>query len=93
MLLQSTVCVTRLVGGTRQRHFAGTNFKPRKLPENAHCEASHQSGARCVRRFRIAPDSLYLDRLDNHTLILETDLTYKPGSNLPEPLPNTRRYF
>ncbi len=24
-----------LVGGTRQRHFAGTNFKPRKLPENA----------------------------------------------------------
>jgi hypothetical protein len=22
-------------GGTRQRHFAGTNFKPRKLPENA----------------------------------------------------------
>ena len=24
-----------LVGGTRERHFAGTNFKPRKLPENA----------------------------------------------------------
>jgi len=24
-----------LVGGTRQRHFAGTNFKPRKLVENA----------------------------------------------------------
>src|SRR5512134_3671456 len=24
-----------LVGGTRQRHFAGTNFKPRKLPKNA----------------------------------------------------------
>jgi hypothetical protein len=24
-----------LVGGTRQRHFDGTNFKPRKLPENA----------------------------------------------------------
>jgi len=23
------------VGGTRQRDFAGTNFKPRKLPENA----------------------------------------------------------
>jgi len=23
------------VGGTRQRHFAGTNFKPRKLLENA----------------------------------------------------------
>jgi hypothetical protein len=22
-----------LVGGTRQRHFAGTNFKPRKLPD------------------------------------------------------------
>jgi hypothetical protein len=24
-----------LVGGMRQRHFDGTNFKPRKLPENA----------------------------------------------------------
>jgi hypothetical protein len=24
-----------LVGGARQRHFAGINFKPRKLPENA----------------------------------------------------------
>jgi hypothetical protein len=24
-----------LVGGTRQRRFAGTSFKPRKLPENA----------------------------------------------------------
>jgi len=23
------------VGGTRQRHFAGTNSKPQKLPENA----------------------------------------------------------
>jgi hypothetical protein len=23
------------VGGTRQRHFAGTNFEPRELPENA----------------------------------------------------------
>ncbi|MBI1793231.1 MAG: hypothetical protein HYR70_03455 [Chloroflexi bacterium] len=24
-----------LVGGTRERHFAGTNFEPRKPPENA----------------------------------------------------------
>jgi hypothetical protein len=24
-----------LVGGTRQRHFDGTNLKPRKVPENA----------------------------------------------------------
>jgi len=24
-----------LVGGTRQRHFDGISFKPRKLPENA----------------------------------------------------------
>jgi hypothetical protein len=24
-----------LVGGTRQRYFVGTHFKPRKLPENA----------------------------------------------------------
>jgi hypothetical protein len=23
------------VGGTRERHFDGTSFKPRKLPENA----------------------------------------------------------
>jgi hypothetical protein len=23
------------VGGMRQRHFAGTNLKPRKVPENA----------------------------------------------------------
>jgi hypothetical protein len=27
------------------------------------------------------------------SLILETDLTYKPDSNLPELLPNTRRCF
>jgi len=24
-----------LVGGTRQRNFAGTRFKPREMPENA----------------------------------------------------------
>jgi len=40
------VCSWRypLVGGTRQRHFDGTNFKPRKLPENAHAakQQSHQ---------------------------------------------------
>jgi len=29
-----------LVGGTRQRHFAGTNSKPRKLPENAQTPTS-----------------------------------------------------
>jgi hypothetical protein len=29
-----------LVGGTRQRHFAGTNFKPRKLPKNAQTPTS-----------------------------------------------------
>ena len=34
-----------LVGGTRQRHFAGTNFKPRKLPD---CEA-------CARRAAAVP--------------------------------------
>ncbi len=43
---------------------------------------------RFARRFRIAPDSWYLDRLENRTLILETDFTYKPGSNVPEPLPD-----
>jgi hypothetical protein len=30
----------RLVGGTRQRHFDGTNFKPHKLPENAQTPTS-----------------------------------------------------
>ena len=29
-----------LVGGTRQRRFDGTNFKPRKLPENAQTPTS-----------------------------------------------------
>jgi hypothetical protein len=29
-----------LVGGTRQRHFTGTNLKPRKLPENAQTPTS-----------------------------------------------------
>src|SRR5687767_13958641 len=29
-----------LVGGTRQRHFVGTNFKPRKLPKNAQTPTS-----------------------------------------------------
>jgi len=29
-----------LVGGTRQPHFAGTHFKPRKLPENAQTPTS-----------------------------------------------------
>ena len=29
-----------LVGGTRQRHFGGTNFKPRKVPENAQTPTS-----------------------------------------------------
>ena len=27
-----------LVGATRQRHFAGTHFKPRKVLENAHAK-------------------------------------------------------
>jgi hypothetical protein len=29
-----------LVGGTRQRHFAGINFKPRKLLKNAQTPTS-----------------------------------------------------
>ena len=29
-----------LVGGTRQRHFDGTNLKPHKLPENAQTPTS-----------------------------------------------------
>jgi hypothetical protein len=44
-----------LVGGTRQRHFAGTSFKPRKLPDNAQTPTTmapvhfRGSGARIVR--------------------------------------------
>ena len=37
-LVISTGSIRR--GGTRERHFAGTNCKPRKLLENAHCEVS-----------------------------------------------------
>ena len=43
-----------LVGGTRQRHFDGTNFKPRKVPENAQTPTTivlvlyQGSGARIV---------------------------------------------
>ena len=43
-----------LVGGTRQRHFVGTSFKPRKLLENAKTPTTtvlvlcQGSGARCV---------------------------------------------
>jgi len=33
--LQLAAGVTRRLGGTRQRRFAGTNLKPHKLPENA----------------------------------------------------------
>jgi hypothetical protein len=35
-----------LVGGTRPRHFDGTNFEPRELPENA--ARTRHSGACCV---------------------------------------------
>ena len=44
------------VGGTRQRHFDGTNLKPRNLLENAHAaqQQSHKSGARCVRRWKLS---------------------------------------
>jgi len=37
-LVISTGSIRR--GGTRQRHFDGTNFKPRKLPENAQTPTS-----------------------------------------------------
>jgi hypothetical protein len=44
------------VGGTRERQFDGTNFKPRKVLENAHAQRpttlvpalARGSGARCV---------------------------------------------
>src|SRR5215208_4378054 len=53
-----------LVGGTRQRHFDGTSFKPRKVPKNAQTPTtmvsvpfrgsgaylSRCSSGRCVRR-------------------------------------------
>ena len=53
-----------LVGGTRGSHFDGTNFKPRKLPENAPTPTIttpvlvRGSGARCVRRAHRTPASL-----------------------------------
>jgi hypothetical protein len=40
----------RLVGGTRQRQFDGTNSKPRKLLENAQTPTSRVHAARCVGR-------------------------------------------
>ena len=46
-----------LVGGRRERRFAGTNFKPRKLPKNAQTPTTpaplvlRGSGARCVGQF------------------------------------------
>ncbi len=46
-----------LVGGTRQLHFDGINFKPRKALENAQTPTTmapvlfRGSGARCVGRF------------------------------------------
>jgi hypothetical protein len=49
-------CGYPLVGGTRQRPFAGTNFKPRKQLENAAHPTTtvlalfQGSGARCVGR-------------------------------------------
>jgi hypothetical protein len=43
-----------LVGGTRERRFAGTSFELHKLPQNA---ATPQSGARGVGRIWVAQDS------------------------------------
>ena len=36
-----------LVGGTRQHHFNGTNFKPRKLLKNAPRTHLHDPGVLC----------------------------------------------
>jgi len=48
------------VGGTRQRRFAGTNFKPRNLPENAQTPktvAARCVAARCVGHFHRTQDT------------------------------------
>ena len=49
-----------LVGETRQRRFAGTNFKPHKLPENAQTPTSRVhallgGGPRATRLTRRSP--------------------------------------
>ena len=38
------------VGGTRQRHFDGTNLKPRELPENAPTPTRRMHVADCRNR-------------------------------------------
>ncbi len=59
-----------LVGGTRKRRFDGTNFKPRKLPENAATPTttvlvlSQGSGARCVGRCFILSTNNFIEILD-----------------------------
>jgi len=53
-----------LVDGTRQRHFDGTNLKPRKLPENAQSPTSRVHAVlggnplRFINLFRPSPDTL-----------------------------------
>jgi len=47
-----------LVGGTRQRHFDGTNFKPRKLLENAQTPTSRVHAV--LARFSSGANSLLL---------------------------------
>jgi len=53
-----------LVGGTRQHHFAGTNFKPRKLPENAQTPTSRVHaglGAFCLLQENPPSDFLIIE--------------------------------
>ena len=44
-----------LVGGTRERHFTGTSFKPRKLPENAQTPTSRVHAVLAPATVRILP--------------------------------------
>jgi hypothetical protein len=53
-----------LVGGTRERRFAGTNFKPRKLPENAQTPTSRVHAV--LARFLVS-QMYFLASKDYHT--------------------------
>src|SRR6266508_237534 len=57
-----------LVGGTRERHFDGTNFKPRKLPENAQTPTSRVhamlGGIVCERISRSGSIFIYVIKLN-----------------------------
>ena len=60
MLFRSNGWRYPLVGGTRERHFAGTNFKPRKVPENAQIPTSRVLACKCVKIGEECPEIIGL---------------------------------